>query len=214
MTHARAIGAAFVAALVLFSGAGVAVAATDAGFATQDNETDNETADANETVDNETATVTFENQTSNGTAVVANNTSLPEGGFVVIHAAEAIDGDNVTDNENESNMIGQENITENVTGDNATDEQEYEAGEVLGNSTYLESGEHENVTIEFDEPIEESQVLIAMPHQDTNDNQEYEFPEADNPYMDNGEPVTDDAMITLEEMGEELNETANNETEA
>ncbi|WP_425607531.1 DUF7282 domain-containing protein [Natrinema zhouii] len=185
MSRARTIGVAVIAALVLLSGASIAFAATDAGTATQDNETENET-------ENETATVTFENQTSNGTAVAVNNTTLPEGGFAVVHAAAPAD-ENATDGEN---------ATENETVTNMSEE--YEPGEVLGNSTYLDSGEHENVTVELNESLEESQVLIAMAHQDTNDNQTYEFPEADDPYITDGEPVIDDALITLEE---EQNET-------
>ncbi|WP_049895032.1 DUF7282 domain-containing protein [Halopiger xanaduensis] len=187
MPRARTIGVTVVAALVLLSGATLGFAATDAGTI-QENETENETAD-NETADNETetetATVTFENQTSNGTAVAVNNTTLPEGGFAVIHAAAPADG-----NENET-----------VTNLSA----EYEPGAVLGNSTFLDSGEHENVSVELNESLEESQVLIAMAHQDTNDNETYEFPEADDPYTSDDEPVIDDAMITLEE---EMNETS------
>ncbi|MGQ3413148.1 DUF7282 domain-containing protein [Natrinema sp. LN54] len=187
MPRTRTVGVAVIAALVLLSGTSIALAATDAGTV-QDNETENETA-----------TVTFENQTSNGTAVAVNNTTLPEGGFAVIHAAAPVDGDNATDDENGDNATDDENET--VTNMS----EEYEPGDVLGNSTHLESGDHENVTIELNESLEESQVLIAMAHQDTNDNQTYDFPEADDPYVTDEEPVTDDAMITLEE---DQNETA------
>ncbi|WP_226006705.1 DUF7282 domain-containing protein [Natrinema salinisoli] len=193
MYRARSIGVAVVATLVLLSGASFAFAATDAGVATQENETENETA-------NETANVTFENQTSNGTAVMVNNTTLPEGGFIAIHAAALTD--NASENETATNMS-----------------EEYEAGEVLGNSTYLDPGEHENVTVELNESFQESlefnesgevaHVLIAMAHQDTNGNETYDFPEADDPYVTDGEPVTDDALITFEE---EMNETTDNET--
>lgn len=175
LPRARTVGVTVIATLVLLSGASIAFAAIDASTA-QDNETENETA-----------TVTFENQTSNGSAVVVNNTTLPEGGFVAIHAAALVD----------------ENATDNMTADESETvtnmSEEYEPGDVLGNSTYLASGDHENVTVEFNESLEESQVLIAMPHQDTNDNQTYEFPEADGPYTSDGEPVIDDALITLED---------------
>ncbi|PCR89898.1 DUF7282 domain-containing protein [Natrinema ejinorense] len=183
MPRPRPIGVAVVVTLVLLSGASIAFAATDAGVATQENRTENETA-----------TVTFENQTSNGTAVVVNDTSLPEGGFAVIHAAAPADGDNATEDE----------VVTNVS-------EEYDPGEVLGNSTFLEPGDHENVTVELNESLEESQVLIAMAHQDTNDNQTYEFPEADDPYVTDGEPVIDDALITLEETADGTNETADTE---
>ncbi|WP_226479204.1 DUF7282 domain-containing protein [Natrinema amylolyticum] len=195
MPRTRTVGVAVIAALVLLSGASIAFAATDAGTA-QDNETENETA-----------TVTFENQTSNGTAVVVNNTTLPEGGFAVIHAAVPVDGDNMTDNATDDENGDNATADENETVTNMSEE--YEAGEVLGNSTHLESGDHENVTVELNKSLEESQVLIAMAHQDTNDNQTYDFPEADDPYITDGEPVIDDALITLED---EMNETAANET--
>ncbi|RZH69459.1 DUF7282 domain-containing protein [Natrinema altunense] len=175
LPRARTVGVAVIATLVLVSGASIAFAAIDASTA-QDNETENETA-----------TVTFENQTSNGSAVVVNNTTLPEGGFVAIHEAAPVD-ENATDN-----MTADENET--VTNMS----EEYAPGAVLGNSSYLGSGDHENVTVELNESLEESQVLIAMPHQDTNDNQTYEFPEADGPYTSDGEPVIDDALITLED---------------
>jgi len=140
--------------------------------------------------------VTFENQTSNGTAVVVNNTSLPEGGFAVIHAAAPADADNATEEEN--------GIVTNMS-------EEYEPGRSC-NSTYLESGDHENVTIELNESLEESQVLIAMAHQDTNDNETYEFPEADDPYIADEEPVIDDALITLEDEMNETDDQRANET--
>ncbi|ELY81496.1 DUF7282 domain-containing protein [Natrinema pallidum] len=190
LPRARTVGVAVIATLVLLSGASIAFAAIDASTA-QDNETGNQTA-----------TVTFENQTSNGSAVVVNNTTLPEGGFAVIHAAAPVD-ENATDN-----MTADENETvTNVS-------EEYEPGAVLGNSSYLPSGDHENVTVELNDSLEESQVLIAMAHQDTNDNRTYEFPEADGPYTSDGEPVIDDALITLEDgMNETMaDEMMDNET--
>ncbi|WP_222918884.1 hypothetical protein [Natrinema sp. SYSU A 869] len=212
MPRARTIGVAVITALVLLSGASIVFAATDAGMAIQDNETENETENAteNETAnetENETATVTFENQTSNGTAVGVNNTTLPEGGFAVIHAAAPVDEDNMTDNATDENATDNMTADDNETVTNMSEE--YEPGAVLGNSTYLDPGEHENVTVELNESLDDSQVLIAMAHQDTNDNQTYEFPEADGPYTSDGEPVIDDALITLEE---EQNETQQNET--
>lgn len=49
---------------------------------------------------------------------------------------------------------------------------------VIGVSGYLESGKNEEVEIALDEPLREDNTLIAMPHRDTNDSQEYEFVES------------------------------------
>ena len=155
----QAIYAAFVALLVV-GGASAAMAATDSASSVASQET---TTEQETTVAQEQANVTFNNQSSNGTAVVVNSSVLPEGGYLVIHASE--DG---------------------------------EAGEVLGNSSYFEPGEQENVTVMLDAPLDESQELIAMAHQDTNDNQVYEFPEADDPYTVDGDAVTDAANVTVE----------------
>jgi hypothetical protein len=82
-------------------------------------------------------------------------------------------------------------------------------GELLGNSSYLESGEHENVTIELNASIEDEQVLIATPHMDTNGNETLDFnatqAEAvgpanatDGPFIENDVPVSDVAFVTPE----------------
>ncbi|WP_128478450.1 DUF7282 domain-containing protein [Halorussus pelagicus] len=140
------------------------------------------------------ASVTLGDQTSNGTAVVVEEVVVPEGGFVVIHEAESLQ---TTQMETE---MGTE--TETAVGMETTamdgQTQQYAAGPVLGNSTYLEPGVHEDVTVRLDEPIEADQVLIAMPHMDTNDNQAYEFPETDDPYTVDGQAVIDWANVTVE----------------
>jgi hypothetical protein len=116
----------------------------------------------------------------------------------VIHEAEPATGAEETET---TTVAGMQTTT--VAGMQTTTmeeaEQEYTAGAVLGNSTYLEPGTHEDVMVMLDEPIEEDQVLVAMAHQDTNDNQEYEFPEADDPYVADGGAVTDWANVTVEE---------------
>ncbi|ELZ10139.1 hypothetical protein C478_14632 [Natrinema thermotolerans DSM 11552] len=92
---------------------------------------------------------------------------------------------------------------------------------VIGTSAYLEAGTHEQVEVTLDEPLEEDETLIAMPHRDTNDNEGYDFVEsegaADGPYLTaDDEPVTDDAVVSVgaadeepvaEEPAEEDNET-------
>jgi len=168
-------------------------------------EEDEEDAEDGADADNETAaensTVTFDNQTSDGVTVVVNETTMPEGGFIAIHLAD------------------------NVTAASFNDLENVSIGPVIGNSSYLEAGTHENVTVELNETIDESQPLIAMNHQDTNDNQVYDFPEADGPYTIDMFPVIDLGNVTVEggeaadaaeetttEGGEELGEGDEEET--
>jgi len=72
------------------------------------------------------------------------------------------------------------------------------AASVIGNSEYLEPGSYENVTVRLDDSLEEGDTLIAMAHQDTNGNQSYDFPDADGPYTEDGDPVIDDADVQVE----------------
>ena len=137
-----------------------------------------------------TANVSFENQTSNGSTVVVDAVNSSDGTFVAIHDASLLEG----------NVIGS----------------------VIGVSEYLERGEHENVSVElFDvsgadfaaSELTENQTLIAMPHLDTNHNGTYDFVATDGaedgPYVDEtGQPVVDDASVTVEAMEDDVtNET-------
>jgi PGF-CTERM protein len=64
---------------------------------------------------------------------------------------------------------------------------------VRGTSTYLEPGYHRDVGIALDEPLESGDTIYAMPHTDTNDNQQYDFVasegEQDGPYTSDGDIV-------------------------
>ncbi|MCU4754158.1 hypothetical protein OB919_19605 [Halobacteria archaeon AArc-curdl1] len=184
MSTRKQLVVAFVALMVLCSGiamvAGAAVASPTTVSA-QDDSNDDDEPDDTDTDDTEedddaaaepTASVTFSDQTTDGTTVVVDEVTMDEGGFVTIHDSSLLVG----------------NVIESV----------------IGVSDYLEEGTHEDVEVHLDEPLEESETLIAMPHLDTNDNQEYDFVETegeeDGPYVDeDGEPVTDDAVVTLEE---------------
>lgn len=149
------------------------------------------------------AEVSFGEQESNGTEVTVNSVFVPEGGYVAIHDSRLLEGNAV--------------------------------GSVVGVSSYLEPGFHENVTVTlFDvkgaqfqtSRLTESQVLIAMPHQETNNNTAYDYVSsngsADGPYTDDGEAVTSNAPVTVanETAGgavgteDEGNETAGTETES
>jgi hypothetical protein len=82
-------------------------------------------------------------------------------------------------------------------------------GTALGNSSYLEPGAHENVSVSLDVPVTTAQVLIGAPHLDTNDNRTFDFNATqaaevgpanatDRPYlMASGLPVTEVAFVTV-----------------
>ncbi|KZN25889.1 hypothetical protein A4G99_00460 [Haladaptatus sp. R4] len=125
------------------------------------------------------ASVTFDDQTSDGTMVTVDSAMLSDGGFIAIHDSSLLDG-KVLDS-------------------------------VIGVSSYLESGSHEDVSVSlFNVPgsdsdmsmLEEDGTLIAMPHLDTDGNEEYDFVEsegkADGPYTKDGKAVLDDAKVTVE----------------
>ena len=73
-------------------------------------------------------------------------------------------------------------------------------GDVIGASNYI-AGSASNVAISLDEPLEGGDTtVVAMPHLDTNNNQEYDFGSiegADGPYTSDGAAVTDSAVVTV-----------------
>ncbi|MEF8840046.1 MAG: BGTF surface domain-containing protein [Haloarculaceae archaeon] len=85
-------------------------------------------------------------------------------------------------------------------------------GSVRGTSDYLEPGSSSGITVTLDDPITESGTLIAMPHQDTNDNEAYDFVSSDGaqdgPYTANGSAVVDPAEVTVEEPTPTATQTA------
>ncbi|SDJ35058.1 hypothetical protein SAMN05216226_102253 [Halovenus aranensis] len=75
-------------------------------------------------------------------------------------------------------------------------------GSVVGVSEYLQPGSYEDLEIVLDEEMTEDDTLVAMPHRDTNGNEEYDFVEseggADGPYLNGeGSAVVDDATVTV-----------------
>ena len=139
---------------------------------------------------NQTAGITFVEETPNDTIVTIERVVVPEGGFVAVHAAE--------------NVTGEYELAENVS-----------AGPVLGNSTYLGSGDHANVVVRLDRPLNESQTLLAMVHRDTNDDQQFDFPEADDPYTYLESPVAQSGyVIVTDAEGQQItgDETTTGET--
>lgn len=233
----------------------------------------------------EAAAVTFENGTSNGSAVTVDSVTLPEGGFVLVYTVdqtifqddaamapdteeeaspteeateendtEAEAGTNETEagaeetaedaSPTEAAAVVQENATETETAVNETETPtETEAAEdeteeatetetgtptatppaslgtggpnvtsltevnastlglLVGNTSYLEAGTHEDVTVQFNGEMVEDQVLIAVAYQDVNENQAFDGLEIEAPYVDDqGQIVADWAYVTLGEM--------------
>lgn len=174
MTRKAILGAVVVALFLITSGlSGVGGAAiTDANEAADASSAplaqETTTTAANES-ENETASVTFEDQESNGSAVVINETNLSEGGFVVV-----LD----------------------------------DGGAMIGNSSYLEPGVHENLTVELNTTINRTQVLVAVPHLDTNDNETFDYNATlaaeigaenatDRPYLSDGATLGSTAYVTV-----------------
>jgi hypothetical protein len=71
---------------------------------------------------------------------------------------------------------------------------------VVGASSHLEAGTHEDVRVHLSEPMTEDDQLVAMPHQDSDGDGVYAFVasggQADGPFTSNGDPVTDAAEVT------------------
>lgn len=150
---------------------------------------------ANETGEPDEAAVNISDQESDGTSVVVDSATLPEGGFIAIHDSSLLDG-NVL-----GSVVGASEPLEAGTQENVTVELFTFPG--APNETALT----------------ENDTLIAMPHMDTNNNSVYDFVTSDGledgPYVDNGTAVTAAANVTV--TAEEPNETAppdENETEA
>ncbi|XGI84730.1 GLUG motif-containing protein (plasmid) [Halorutilales archaeon Cl-col2-1] len=74
------------------------------------------------------------------------------------------------------------------------------SGTVIGNSDYIESGSDSDVEITLDSTLDEDTTVVAMPHQDTDGDEQFEFESGfsvDEPYTENGTAVTDSAAITV-----------------
>jgi hypothetical protein len=79
------------------------------------------------------------------------------------------------------------------------------AGEPLAVSDYLEAGTHENVTVEREAEVTRELVgqLTATVHRDTSEQEGYAYEatdgEEDQPYLEDGFPVSDTATVTTTE---------------
>lgn len=139
-------------------------------------ETPTETPTPEEEEEGPSASVTFEDQTTDGSSVEVGSVTMSEGGFVAIHDSRLLDGDAIES--------------------------------VVGVSEFLEAGTHEDVMVELDEAPEDGETLVAMPHLDTNDSQTYDYVSSegseDGPYTDADGAVTDDATVTVEDEGPDV----------
>jgi hypothetical protein len=76
---------------------------------------------------------------------------------------------------------------------------------IVGVSDHLSAGRHENVTVELDRPLNQSQRLVAVTYRDSNDNREFDFVSsnrtADGPYtkVDSREAVNGIAVVEITE---------------
>ena len=71
-------------------------------------------------------------------------------------------------------------------------------GVTVGSSSYLESGSHSDVSVELREALSEDTEVYVVVHRDSNGNQEYNFPVADDPYKKSGSVVSASASYTVE----------------
>lgn len=87
-------------------------------------------------------------------------------------------------------------------------------GPIVGSSSYLDSGTHSDVEISLDESVEESTTLYVTAHSDTNANEQFDFPTADDPIEMNGSLVSANAEYSVESGtgGETTTENTSGET--
>jgi rubrerythrin len=125
------------------------------------------------------ATVTFNDQTTDGSSVTVASATVPDGGFVAMHNSSLLDG----------NVIG------SVIGVS----QKLDAGTYMNVEVPLYTGVPGAT---FDQSaLQEDQTLIAMPHRDTNGNGTYDFitsgGKKDGAYTQDGSAVIDKASIRV-----------------
>ena len=131
--------------------------------------------------EDENASVEFNNVTTDGETVTVDSVTAPEGGFVAIHNLSLQDGNTL--------------------------------GSVIGVSEYVEPGTTEDVEVSLFEGVDGTEFtqselrnntsipLIAMPHLDTDGDEEYDFVQnngsSDGPYTANGGALVDQAVVAV-----------------
>jgi len=71
-------------------------------------------------------------------------------------------------------------------------------GPTLGSSSYLEAGTHTDLEISLDQAVSEDTTVYVTVHSDTNGNQEFDFPSADDPITMDGSVVSASSEYTVE----------------
>ena len=72
-------------------------------------------------------------------------------------------------------------------------------GPTIGETGYLEPGSHDGLEVELSEPVDEDATLYVLVHQDSNFNEEFDFPAEDGAYLgDTGEAVSTSLAYTVE----------------
>lgn len=155
--------------------------ATETTTTTTETTTEDDGDDGGDGGEQPTASVTFDDQTTDGSSVTVASVTLSDGGFVTIHDSRLQDGDAL------GSVVGVSDVLDAGTHEDITVAL-FEGVPGAG----------------FDQAaLEEAETLIAMPHFDSNDNGTYDFVtsegEADGPYTDDDGAITDDAMVSLEE---------------
>ncbi|MFC7196061.1 PGF-CTERM sorting domain-containing protein [Halosimplex aquaticum] len=71
-------------------------------------------------------------------------------------------------------------------------------GPTVGSTDYLEAGQHSGLEVALDEAVSEDATLYVVAHQDTNGNQQFDFPAEDDPYETEGNVAAASAAYTVE----------------
>jgi PGF-CTERM protein len=116
------------------------------------------------------ATVLIDDQTTTGETVTVDSLNLPSGGFVVLHDKQAL-------------------------GTGASDPDAITESSVVGTSTYLSAGTHQDVEVELTESVESGEQYLAMAVKDDG-SEEYET-SADDPFLVRGSPIWEPASFTV-----------------
>jgi hypothetical protein len=137
---------------VLIDGDLVGTFDEDGEVSTESEDEDDDYDDDEEQLDEDTVVV-FEDQVTDDDSVVVEELVMPVDGYMSIHdGAEFIDDDG--------------GVAEGP-------------GSIIGYSDYLEPGEYEDLEVELDESINEASVIVALPHQETSDDEDPDFRSSD-----------------------------------
>jgi hypothetical protein len=140
----RRISVLIAAAVLVVAGATAGMAGAVGAASTDAGSDDTSAVSTDSAALTHVASVNMTNQTSGGTTVTVDEVYLSGGGFVTIHDASLNEG-------------GAEVLSS-----------------VRGSSAYLSPGNHSNVTITLDDPVENTSTLVAMPHKDTDGDRIYD----------------------------------------